>query len=270
MGTEKRDRQKANRKARLAEAAAEVSKETRERSVKRIGKFVAFGAAIVAVFMLIRFLRGGDDEAPGINFAATPDPEDAAATADAGESDDFEPFSGTGALATVEPPLRNRVYDEAPEMTIDPAGSYTAVLDTDAGIITVELFADEAPLAVNNFVNLARDGFYDGLTFHRVMADFMAQAGDPVGTGTGGPGYSFDDEFTSGREFNKRGLLAMANSGPSTNGSQFFLTLVPTDWLKGLHTIFGEVVGDDSVLDSIVITGEGPATLIRSVTIDES
>ncbi|QLQ08266.1 MAG: peptidylprolyl isomerase [Anaerolineae bacterium] len=127
-------------------------------------------------------------------------------------------------------------------MTIDPAKIYFATLKTDKGDIKVELYADSAPKTVNNFVFLAHEGFYDNTTFHRVIPEFMAQGGDPTASGMGGPGYEFEDEIDPAKKFDGPGYLAMANSGPNTNGSQFFITTVPTDWLNGLHTIFGKVV----------------------------
>jgi cyclophilin family peptidyl-prolyl cis-trans isomerase len=136
-------------------------------------------------------------------------------------------------------------------MTIDPKKSYTAVIKTAKGDIRVSLFADKAPKTVNNFVFLARDGFYDNTTFHRVMHDFMAQGGDPTGTGRGGPGYQFADEFDPTLKFDGPGILAMANAGPNTNGSQFFLTYVATPWLNGKHSIFGKVESGMDVLKQI-------------------
>ncbi|HEX5961443.1 MAG TPA: peptidylprolyl isomerase [Rhodanobacteraceae bacterium] len=121
----------------------------------------------------------------------------------------------------------------------------TATLQTPQGPIHVRLFADKAPLTVANFVNLAQRGFYDGLSFHRVIADFMIQGGCPLGTGTGGPGYKFEDECRADLKHDQSGKLSMANAGPGTNGSQFFITHVPTPWLDGKHTIFGEVVAAD-------------------------
>ena len=123
--------------------------------------------------------------------------------------------------------------------------SLIAHFDTDRGPIRVELAADKAPLTVANFVNLARRGFYDGLSFHRVINDFMIQGGCPLGTGTGGPGYKFEDEFHPSLRHDKPGVLSMANAGPRTNGSQFFITHGPTPWLDGKHSVFGEVVGGD-------------------------
>ena len=126
----------------------------------------------------------------------------------------------------------------------------TATLHTNHGAVELELFPDEAPKTVDNFVKLARDGFYDGVVFHRVIPDFMIQGGDPTGTGTGGPGYQFEDEPNEHKVV--RGALAMANSGPNTNGSQFFLvTAQACPWLDGKHTVFGRVTAGMDVVDSI-------------------
>lgn len=118
---------------------------------------------------------------------------------------------------------------------------------TDKGDININLLPEKSPVTVANFVNLAKKGYYDGLKFHRVIDNFMAQGGDPTGTGAGGPGYQFEDEVDNGLNFSKSGKLAMANAGPGTNGSQFFITTVPTEWLNGNHTIFGEVVSNDDL-----------------------
>ncbi|MBJ6979688.1 MULTISPECIES: peptidylprolyl isomerase [unclassified Luteimonas] len=140
--------------------------------------------------------------------------------------------------------------------------SLNAVFDTDRGQIKVELYADKAPLTVASFVNLARRGFYDGLTFHRVIPDFMIQGGCPKGTGTGGPGYKFEDEASNGVKHD-RGVLSMANAGPNTNGSQFFITHIKTDWLDGKHTVFGKVTEGLDVVDAVK---QGDA--IKSVKIE--
>ena len=143
-------------------------------------------------------------------------------------------------------------YSAEPPMTIDVSKQYFATFKlAKGGEFVVELFDDQAPKTVNNFVFLARDGFYDGTTFHRVLEGFMAQGGDPTGTGMGGPGYQFEDEFSPELTFDRKGLLAMANSGPNTNGSQFFITFVPTPHLNGLHTIFGEVIEGMDVVEGI-------------------
>lgn len=118
---------------------------------------------------------------------------------------------------------------------------------TQKGDININLLPEKSPVTVANFVNLAKKGYYDGLKFHRVIDNFMAQGGDPTGTGAGGPGYQFEDEVDNGLNFSKAGKLAMANAGPGTNGSQFFITTVPTEWLNGHHTIFGEIVSDNDL-----------------------
>jgi peptidyl-prolyl cis-trans isomerase B (cyclophilin B) len=142
--------------------------------------------------------------------------------------------------------------------------SLIATFDTTQGPIKVELFADKAPLTVANFVNLVKHGFYDGLIFHRVIPDFMIQGGCPNGDGRGGPGYKFEDELVRELKHDRPGILSMANAGPGTNGSQFFITHGPTPWLDGKHTVFGAIVGpeDQKVVDSI--RGEDK---IESITI---
>ena len=140
-------------------------------------------------------------------------------------------------------------------MAIDPQAKYTADIHTNHGSITVDLFASEAPVTVNSFVFLARQGFYDGVIFHRVIPNFMIQGGDPTGTGTGGPGYTFEDEFVPSLSFDGAGLLAMANAGPGTNGSQFFITVAPTPHLTGYHTIFGKVTLGQEVVETISEAG---------------
>ncbi len=149
-------------------------------------------------------------------------------------------------------------------MTIDVSKSYTATFNTSRGPIVAELFPAEAPMTVNNFVFLARDGFYDGLKFHRVIADFMVQGGDPEGSGRGGPGYKFKDELTSAFKRHQVGSLSMANAGPNTNGSQFFITHVKTSHLDGKHTVFGQVTSGQDIVDSI-----RQGDTITSLTIEE-
>ncbi len=160
-----------------------------------------------------------------------------------------------------------------PQLEIDPKKSYSAVLSTDKGDITIQLFADKTPLTVNNFVFLARQGFYDGTIFHRVITDFMAQGGDPTGTGMGGPGYRFADEFNPSLRHDKPGVFSMANAGPNTNGSQFFITHIATPWLDNKHTIFGQVSGGMDVLLSIPDRDpsrrDSPAVKLNSVKILE-
>src|SRR3990172_781785 len=138
-----------------------------------------------------------------------------------------------------------------PTGTLDLTKSYTARVKTERGEMTCDLFAADAPLTVENFVNLARAGFYDGTTFHRVIPGFMAQGGDPTGTGRGGPGYQFGDEFSPSRRHDGAGVLSMANAGPNTNGSQFFITLAATPHLDGRHSVFGRVTDGMDVLRPI-------------------
>jgi len=165
--------------------------------------------------------------------------------------DSFVPWSGQRTLAAVSPLLRNNLYLSPPPNALDDDTQYEATIVTSDGSMTFELYANETPLAVNNFVSLSRDGFYDGLTFHRVLEGFMAQGGDPTGIGTGSPGYRFADEVNPNLIFDSRGILAMANSGPNTNGSQFFITFVPTPHLDGNYTIFGNLIEGDTVLSAI-------------------
>ena len=144
-------------------------------------------------------------------------------------------------------------YDVPPALTIDPEKSYAATFKTEKGDIVIQLFADKVPNTVNNFVFLAREGFYDNTTFHRVIPDFMVQGGDPTGTGRGGPGYRFADEFHPSLRHDKPGILSMANAGPNTNGSQFFITHGPTPHLDNRHAVFGQVTEGLDVLMSISV-----------------
>ena len=163
-------------------------------------------------------------------------------------------------LATM--PEKPKTYSSPPPMTIDTTKQYTATIETEKGDLVLELFASDVPVTVNNFVFLAREGFYDGLTFHRVVADFVVQGGDPAGDGTGGPGYQFDDEITE--HTHVAGALSMANSGANTNGSQFFITYTPQHHLDGHHSVFGQLVEGMDVLESI----EQGDVMIR-ITIEE-
>lgn len=156
-------------------------------------------------------------------------------------------------------------------MTIDPNHRYVATLKTNRGDIRIELDPREAPKTVNNFVFLAREGFYDGVTFHRVISGFMAQGGDPTGSGAGGPGYKFEDE--PNKLSHQTGSISMANAGPNTNGSQFFICYAPQPHLNGRHTVFGKVVEGMDVVQSFPerdpSRGGQAAATIESVTIDE-
>jgi peptidyl-prolyl cis-trans isomerase B (cyclophilin B) len=172
------------------------------------------------------------------------------------------------------------VQSASPEVQIDPEKKYCATISTAKGDIILELFADKVPITVDNFVSLARDGFYDGVTFHRVIPDFMIQGGDPTGTGSGGPGYTFDDEFHPELKHDRPGVLSMANSGANTNGSQFFITHVSTPWLDAYdedgnlkncadpnvscHAVFGQVIEGMDVVLAIEV-----GDVIETITITE-
>ncbi|NJN81313.1 MAG: hypothetical protein HC802_02860 [Caldilineaceae bacterium] len=269
--------------------------------MKRFADFptITLMVCLAALLVLAACGRGNDDESPTAEPAAqaqadasTPEPAATEAASEASESAAETPaapeeavaesgkvgppenFSG-GPAAELDAPARDGMYDAPPEMTIDPEKYYYATLKTDRGDLKVQLFADRAPITVNNFVHLAREGFYDNTSFHRVLDGFMAQAGDPLGTGTGGPGYEFEDEFYPGLVFDRPGLLAMANRGPATNGSQFFITFAPTDWLNGMHTIFGEVLEGQEVLDQLtrrdpMADPNSPSDTIYTIEIEET
>ena len=183
-------------------------------------------------------------------------------------------------------------YDSPPPMVIDKSKRYSATIEVEnLGEIVVELYPNEAPVTVNNFVFLVREGYYDNLTFHRVIADFMAQTGDPTGTGSGGPGYKFDNEFHPDLSHNAKGIVSMANAGiqngKGTNGSQFFITYVPTEFLDGFnpdgtekdckfdscHSVFGKVIEGLDILDNISPRDPGTATqngdVIKTITIQK-
>jgi cyclophilin family peptidyl-prolyl cis-trans isomerase len=164
-------------------------------------------------------------------------------------------------------------WNTPPQMNLDTKKKYSATIETDSGNMVLELFADKTPTTVNNFVFLAREGFYNGTIFHRVIADFMVQGGDPTGSGRGGPGYRFQDEFHPSLKHDKPGILSMANAGPGTNGSQFFITHVPTAWLDGKHSVFGQVIEGMDVLMSIPprdpMRPEYEGVKILNITINE-
>jgi peptidyl-prolyl cis-trans isomerase B (cyclophilin B) len=164
-------------------------------------------------------------------------------------------------------------WSSPPPMMIDPSKQYFATISTEVGDIRIQLFANLVPKTVNNFVFLAREHFYDNTTFHRVIKDFMAQGGDPIGDGTGGPGYRFADEFSPSLKHDSEGIVSMANSGANTNGSQFFITYAPQPHLDGKHAVFGKVVSGMDVLRKLTYRVPGanqpPATKVFTITIEE-
>lgn len=184
----------------------------------------------------------GNDALPLATEAAVVPPQAPQSSGSSAEA--CAPFDGIPAAAQ---------YASAPDILINTAGRYTATMRmANGGEIFIELYADKAPITVNNFVFLACKGFYDNTTFHRVLPDFMAQGGDPTGTGMGGPGYKFVNEY-SDLSFDKPGVLAMANAGPDTNGSQFFITFNAAEWLDGGYTIFGKVLQGMDVVMGITL-----------------
>lgn len=225
---------------------------------------------VIAIILAMLALMACVLQTPEADETAVPEtPEPAATTAPATGS---TPLAAT-ATPEFTPAATSRVsgartsYSSPPAMILDPESDYVANFRTNQGNFTVQLFATQTPVTVNNFVFLAQQGFYDGLIFHRVIENFMIQGGDPTGTGGGGPGYKFQDEIVAGLVFDAPGKLAMANAGPGTNGSQFFITVAATDWLTGNHTIFGEVTEGQNVVNSIsrVATGRGDVPLQRVI-----
>ena len=161
--------------------------------------------------------------------------------------------------------MSGKQWNNPPAMQIDPKKSYSATMETTKGTIEIELAAQYAPKTVNNFVFLAQEGFYDGVSFHRVIGNFMIQGGDPTGTGRGGPGYRFEDEFAGNPLKHEAKVLSMANAGPNTNGSQFFITHAPQPHLDGKHTVFGKVTSGHDIVDAI-----SQGDTMTKVTITES
>jgi cyclophilin family peptidyl-prolyl cis-trans isomerase len=238
-----------SRKRQLEKLAKRRAEERARQRRKRLAAAVVGGlVGIAGISVGAIFLFGGGDEAEvtaGESTQATSSNEN---DEEGGAMDGSAACGGEVPAAASE---EKRRFNDPPEMQIDPSKDLSAVLTTSCGAITIDLLQEEAPVTVNNFAFLAREGFYDGLTFHRVIADFMNQGGDPQGDGTGGPGYQFEDEIVEGLTFDAPGLLAMANSGPDTNGSQFFITTVPTPHLDGRHTIFGRVTDRMDVVERI-------------------
>jgi cyclophilin family peptidyl-prolyl cis-trans isomerase len=271
VGTDKRERQKANRQARLAELERQQRRSTSRKKVIRIGLIVV--VALAAAFGLSRLIGQDDDT---VDAADTSVPtSDGATTTAAPPSTLF-----AGATVTGETPCpaadgsseRANSFENPPPMCIDPAKTYTAVVDTSEGSFTVALDAAKAPQTVNNFVVLSRYHFYDGLPFHRIEPGFVVQGGDPTGTGFGDPGYSIPDELPPSLEYYTAGTMAMANAGPNTGGSQFFINLTDTGLPGPNYSLFGNVTeGFDTTVKALEATkAEGRTPTITSITITES
>lgn len=232
---------------------------------------VVVGVFVVLGFTLANPARNGAETATAPTADTLPTAGTAAVAPQSAATEPAAPEQTVDAAIAA----RNNKYQAAPPMAIDPNKNYIATITTPRGDIEVKLLPKIAPETVNNFVFLAKDGFYDGVTWHRVLQGFMAQSGDPTGTGTGGPGYSIKGETAGNPTFDKPGLLAMANSGsPDTAGSQFFITTAPATFLNGGYTVFGEVTKGQEIVDGIPLRDpqQSPTTLgeqISKVTISE-
>ena len=275
MPTEKRQRQKAGRQARLA---AEQKTQKRRQNLRRVITLVIVAAVVVGISFLI--FKPGKKSSATTTTTKAPASTTTTKPAPAGGSGDKSPSAITTSAdcpANFSATLNKPSYASAPPMTIDTSKTYTATITTDIGPITVQLDPKVAPKAVNSFVFLAKQHFFDCIIFHRVIPTFVDQTGDPTGTGTGGPGYSFADELPA--KANPQyplGSLAMANSGPNTNGSQFFIVAGSQgEVLAPSYSLFGKVTSGMSVVDTINAQGASsgtPTTLHRmvSVTVTES
>jgi cyclophilin family peptidyl-prolyl cis-trans isomerase len=258
-------------KAKLARKAKTAPKKTIIPGVPDRWTYIGGGAILLAIIVALIAFQPSAQPTPAPTplvltlpaSEAQPTPQAVATTAE----------QAARPLANIPPAQRNNYYTAAPELSIDTGKQYQATIVTDKGDIVIELFADKVPNTVNNFVFLAREGFYDGTTFHRVIPDFMAQAGDPSGTGSGGPGYRFADEFHPDLKHDGPGVLSMANAGTNTNGSQFFITYEATPHLDGVHSVFGRVVEGMDVLKAITprdpSTATTPGDTIRRIDITE-
>jgi cyclophilin family peptidyl-prolyl cis-trans isomerase len=224
--------------------------------------------SIGVLFVLVAFACGDDE----VSTPTTPPADEPAAS-----TLTTPPAEETAMPEQTTPPER-KSYDAPPPMTLDLSKQYTATIVMEkGGEIAIELFAKEAPNTVNSFVFLAREGYYDGVTFHRVIPNFMAQAGDPTGTGSGGPGYQFDDEFDPSRRHDSAGVLSMANAGVrggrGTNGSQFFITFGPTPNLNDVHSVFGKVISGMNVVLGIrernPANDRNPGDVMTTIKIEE-
>ncbi|MEZ5231213.1 MAG: peptidylprolyl isomerase [Acidimicrobiales bacterium] len=281
MGTAKRDRQRANRQSKLVAAQEAQRKAQSKRRIFRIGGIVVVALLAALIISLVAGRGGDDDQEVATDGSAT------TAAGSATTSATPVPVAVTapaaGASITGETPCppadgsaeRTTTFEQAPPTCIDPTKTYTAKMTTSVGELTIELDAEKAPLAVNNFVVLSRYHYYDGIPFHRIVTDFVAQAGDANPQngqmGTGGPGYTFADELPENPQDYVPGVVAMANSGPDTNGSQFFIFTGPNNpFLQNpAYTIFGTVTdGMDTTVAAIMAAGTQDQGVTQEITID--
>jgi cyclophilin family peptidyl-prolyl cis-trans isomerase len=250
--TKKRPTHKPHHPAQGQNITPQTRAQQKRQAQRELWLSVGIVAAIILAFVLLYYFTvtrpaqvqsaANNAETPPITLATATLPS---VTATAGASATGQPTPTIG--------ITSMQWSKAPAMSIDPKKTYQAVIKTVKGDITIQLYADKAPITVNNFVFLARQGFYNGVTFHRVISGFMAQTGDPTGTGSGGPGYQFADEINQALKFDTEGIMAMANAGPGTgtNGSQFFITYAPQPGLNGGYSIFGKVLTGMDVLRKI-------------------
>ncbi|GAA0512913.1 peptidylprolyl isomerase [Deinococcus depolymerans] len=236
-------------------------------------------ALILTALLALTACQKKDDAAAQTDAAQTETPATETPAKDTAAPDVSKPgpvpAGFTAVAALTDKPTRE--FKAEPDMALADGKDYYALIDTSRGQILADLYEQETPVTVNNFVFLARNHYFDGIRFHRVIDGFMAQTGDPKSVddskkaewGTGGPGYSFADEFRQKLTFDSGGILAMANSGPATNGSQFFITFVPTDFLNGKHTIFGKVVTGDDILPKLTRTMDQSNAEIPDAKADE-
>lgn len=268
MGTEKRQRQKEGRQVRLAEQEATTRRNQRRR---RLVLSVVLGVVVFAVLVLIS-QAGTDDTVDQAAGSSTTETTTEAGSTTAAPRDDPGTFEyGTGPCPPAEkPPAPVRSFDAAPQRCIEDGVDYAAVVTTSEGELTIDLLEDEAPGTVNNFVVLARYGYYDGDDFHRIIPGFVVQGGDPVGNppGTGDPGYEFADELPASVDEYVEGSVAMANAGPDTNGSQFYIYLGPNRLPGPDFSLFGQVTDGLDVVKAIEARGTSEGTPQQPVTIE--
>jgi cyclophilin family peptidyl-prolyl cis-trans isomerase len=271
VGTEKRERQKANRQFRLAELERQQRRSNVRKRVIRISIIVIL--ALAAAFGLSRLIGGGGES---VNASDTSVPTSGDTTASTPSLPPTVPgrtiTGATPCPATDGSSARASKFAKPPPTCIDEKKHYTALVDTDKGKFTITLDPAKAPKTVNNFVVLSRYHFYDGLPFHRIVPGFVVQGGDPEGTGAGGPGYTFADELPAALSDYKMGSVAMANSGPDTNGSQFFVTLAATGLETPTYSLFGQVTnGFDTTVKALeAASSAAQKPYIKSITITET
>jgi len=270
VGTDKRERQKANRQARLAELERQQKRSSSRKKYIRIGIIVV--VALAAAFGLSRLI-GRDNSVSTSDTTDTTAPTDSAATTVPPSTVPGTPITGQTPCPPAEgAPTRASTFENPPPTCIDQNKTYTALVETTSGNFTITLDPKAAPHTVNNFVVLSRYHFFDGIAFHRIVPGFVVQGGDPTGTGSGGPGYTFADELPSGMDAYKTGTVAMANAGPDTNGSQFFVVLDPAGLTTPSYSVFGQVTdGFDTTVKALEAAGQaGQTPIINKITITES